>query len=157
MKKKVYIETSVISYLTAWKARDIVIVANQQITRQWWKMHRYEFDLYVSQFVVLEASRGDPIAAAERLKELDSVPTLQISEDVRTLTRQLIENHALPKKAEIDAFHVAVSACHQIDFLLTWNCKHIANAQLQAKMKSVCAKNGFGFPHICTPQELLGV
>ena len=157
MKPKVYIETSVISYLTAWPSRDLIIAANQQLTQEWWKSKRQEFELYVSQLVIQEAERGDKEAAQERLQVLTDVPLLELSNDALALAEKLISTQALPQRAVEDALHIAVATVNGIDYLLTWNFKHIANATMRGRIEQVCRKTGYEPPVICSPQELMGV
>ncbi|RJP28580.1 MAG: DNA-binding protein [Candidatus Omnitrophota bacterium] len=156
MKPTVYIETSVVSYLTAKPSRDIVVAANQQVTREWWEKHLNDFDTFISQIVLREAMAGDPECARKRLYLLKSLPILEINIDINSLVKHLIGSGSLPYKAKIDALHIATAAFYQINFLITWNCKHIANAFMRNKIVTVCARNGFKAPIICTPLELIG-
>ena len=156
MKLKVYIETSVISYLTARPSRDLVTAAHQQLTSDWWEYRRADFDFYVSQLVVREASAGDEDAAKRRLDVIEQIPLLELNEEALTLARSLVEDGPLPAKASEDALHIAVATVHGIDFLLTWNCKHIANAEMRNLIIEVCRSHGYEPPITCTPEELLG-
>ena len=156
MKQKVYIETSVISYLTARPSRDLITAAHQQLTLDWWEGRRTDFDLYVSQLVVREASAGDEEAAKRRLTVIEEIPLLELNEEALTLARSLIEEGPLPERASEDALHIAVATVHGMDFLLTWNCKHIANAQMRNLITEVCRSQGYEPPITCTPEELLG-
>jgi len=156
MKPTVYVETTIVSYLTARFSRDLVTAAHQQITQEWWANRRDEFELFVSQFVVQEASMGDAAMAQKRLNELQAVPLLGVNQDVGNLAQRLIDDGLLPKKAAVDALHIAVATVHGMDYLLTWNCKHIANAEMRIKVATVCRDSGFEPPVICTPEELLG-
>jgi hypothetical protein len=153
MKPKVYIETSVVSYLMAWQSRDLVLAAHQQITRDWWAS-RANFDLFASQFVLDEAAAGDGEAAAGRLGALMDTTILEVTEDAILLAHQLIAGGGLPSRARIDALHVAMAAVHGMDYLLTWNCRHIANATLRGRIEELCRQGGFEPPTICTPLEL---
>ncbi len=154
-KPKVYIETSVISYLTARPSNDLRTAANQVATVDWWDGRRSQFDVYVSSFVVAEASKGHPDAAKRRLDAIAHIPKLEATEEVRALGLALVAEGALPSQAEIDAYHVAIAAVNAIDYLLTWNCSHIANASLRPKIESVCRSHGVEPPIICTPTELM--
>jgi len=156
MAKQVYLETTVVSYLTARSSRDLVRAARQQITREWWETRRGDFGLYVSQIVADEAADGDPEAAALRLKELVGIPRLVISEEATELARELIIQHALPQDALEDALHIALASVHGMDFLLTWNCSHIANAEMMESIRSAVESAGYKCPTICTPEEMLG-
>jgi hypothetical protein len=153
--KRVYIETSVISYLAARLSRDVVVVGHQQITQEWWDV-RKEWELYVSSLVHSEAKSGDIEAATRRVALLENIPPLELTTAVYNLANQLVVGAALPAKAKEDAFHIAIATVHGMDYLLTWNCKHIANATMRSKIFSICEKAGYQPPVICTPEELLG-
>ena len=155
MKPRVYLETTIPSYLTAWPSRDLVRAARQQITRDWWDRRRAEFELYISQVVLRECQAGDATAAAERLKILQDLPLLEQTEEATRLAQALVDRVPLPERAAVDALHVAIAAVHGVDYLLTWNCTHIANATLRDPIESVCRENGYEPPAICTPDELL--
>ena len=155
MKPRVYLETTIPSYLTAWPSRDLVRAAHQQITRDWWDRRRAEFELYISQVVLRECQAGDATAAAERLKILQDLPLLEQTEEATRLAQALVDRVPLPERAAVDALHVAIAAVHGVDYLLTWNCTHIANATLRDPIESVCRENGYEPPAICTPDELL--
>jgi len=157
MKPKVYIETSVISYLAAWPSRDLIIAANQQLTQEWWKSKRQEFELYVSQLVIQEAERGDKEAAQARLQVLTDVPLLELNDNALALAEKLISTQALPQRAVEDALHIAVATANGVDYLLTWNFKHIANATMRGRIEQVCREAGYEPPVICSPQELMEV
>jgi hypothetical protein len=129
MKKRVYIETTIVSYLTAKPSRDLIMAAHQQVTREWWE-HRRVYDLRVSQFVLDEAGDGDPEAAARRLAALLDIPVLADSLDARALAKALIGEGLLPRMAGIDALHLAMATVHEVHVLLTWNCRHLANAAI---------------------------
>jgi len=156
MNPTVHLETSVISYLTARPSRDIIVAAHQQITQAWWQEYRSSYDLYVSQIVIQEASGGDSQASQRRIKILEALPLLDITDDTTNLARTLIEIIPLPKRAGIDALHMAIAAISDMNFLMTWNCKHIANATLRPKIESVCSALGWKAPIMCTPEELMG-
>ncbi len=156
MAQRVYLETTIPSYLTAWPSRDLIVAGHQQLTKEWWRTRRSEFELFISQFVVDEASAGDAVAAKERMAILDPLPLLDISEAVLELASAILQSGVIPAKAARDAAHIAVSAVHGIDFLLTWNCAHIANAQIIKQVQAICAQHGFPGPVICTPEELMG-
>jgi predicted nucleic acid-binding protein len=149
----VYVETSVVSYLTALGSRDVVLVAQQELTRTWWAS-RVDFSLFASRFVRDEASAGDAAAARRRLDALHGIPLLDITEDAIQLAARLVSDGGLPAKARVDALHVAVATVHGMDYLLTWNCKHIANASLRGKIEAICKASGFLPTTICTPFEL---
>jgi hypothetical protein len=153
MLPRVYIETSVISYLTSLPSRDIVQLAHQQLTHEWWS-RRDRFELFVSRVVVAEASRGDAAAAKRRLTSLEGIAVLETGADADSLATHLIDACALPAKAAIDALHIAVAVANGMDYLLTWNCTHIANAFMRNKIETACREFGFQPVTICTPEEL---
>jgi predicted nucleic acid-binding protein len=152
----VYIETSIVSYLTARASRDLIVVGHQQMTEEWWSVQRNRFQLWASELVVEEASAGDANAATERLKVLNTIEMLDITEEAGFLATALLERGSLPAKASADALHIAIAAVHHVDYLLTWNCKHIANAEMRPVIESVCRNMGFIPPILCTPEELMG-
>lgn len=156
-KKTVYIETSIISYLTARPSRDLLAAAWQKVTIDWWDTQRDRFDLYTSDIVIEEAGRGDAFAVARRLEALARIPLLAITDEVVALSEALIDAKALPQKAIDDSLHIALSAVHGVDYLLTWNYRHIDNAETKPIVRAICLTNGYACPEICTPQELMGV
>ncbi|MFC1643249.1 type II toxin-antitoxin system VapC family toxin [Myxococcota bacterium] len=151
---RIYVETTIVSYLVAHPSRDLVVAALQQITRDWWDT-RDAFDLYVSQLVLDEASAGDADAAARRLVALREATLLQTTGEAASLAQALVQSGGLPPKAAADALHIAVAASHGLDYLLTWNCTHIANATMRGRIESTCRTVGFEPPVICTPVELV--
>ncbi len=155
MKPKVYIETTVVSYLTARPSRDVVIAGYQQTTCDWWRDAADRLELVASELVINEASAGDAGAAQDRLNALDSVTLLDASEEAAVLTRQLIEFGAIPEKAAEDAAHIAIAVTNGVDFLVTWNCRHIANATMRSQIERVCRNAGYEPTIICTPDELM--
>jgi predicted nucleic acid-binding protein len=155
MKSRVYLETTIPSYLTAWPSRDLVRAAHQQITREWWQ-RRKEYELFVSQLVIRECQAGDREAAEARLEALEGLALLAQVEEAESLARALLDRVPLPDRATADALHIATAAVHGMDYLLTWNCTHIANAALRGRIEAVCREAGFEPPAICTPEELPG-
>ncbi|MBX9622792.1 MAG: type II toxin-antitoxin system VapC family toxin [Gemmataceae bacterium] len=153
MKPRVYIETTIPSYLTAWPSRDLIRAAHQQSTREWWAA-REGYELFVSRLVLQECSAGDPRAAADRLAALTGIPVLGLSPEILTLAADLFEELRLPEKAAPDAHHIATAARHGIKYLLTWNCRHIANARHRPVIEDICQAAGCEPPVICTPDEL---
>lgn len=156
MKQKIYLETSVISYLAARPSRDLIVAANQQMTEEWWVSYKDDYELFVSQIVIEEASGGDPHAAERRLSIIKDMALLGMTEDILSLAKQFIESGLLPQNAARDALHIAIATIHGIDYLLTWNCKHIANATIRNDIAKICHLNGYEISVICTPQELVG-
>jgi hypothetical protein len=153
MKPRVYLETTIPSYLTAWPSRDLVRAAHQQITREWWA-NRGAFELYSSRLVVQECQAGDSQAAADRLAALTGIPLLEQTPDTAALAEALLQGVPLPERAAADALHIAIAAVHGLDYLLTWNCTHIANVTLRPRIEAVCRGAGYEPPLICTPEEL---
>ena len=155
MKKSIYIETSIPSYLTARPSRDVRAAAWQQITGQWWDEARADYELFTSELTVVEASAGNPEAASRRLDAIKEIAELPIDEEVQELAELLISNGGIPTTAEADALHVAVAAVHDIDYLLTWNCRHIDNATRKPIIRAIVIDAGYSYPEICPPMELL--
>lgn len=155
-KPVVYLETSVISYATSRPSRDLVVAGHQQVTRDWFARQAPHFELFVSELVVREAAAGDEEAARDRVAFLDTVERLSITEDAGVLAQRLVDLGAVPRKAAEDALHIAIAAVHGVHYLLTWNCKHIANASTRQAIERVCLESGYDPPVICTPEELSG-
>ena len=156
MSETVYIETSIIGYLTARTSNNLILMANVEATREWWDARRTQFDLYISQTVLDEAARGDVEVARRRLEILSDFPLFEVNEAVEELATQFLTKSNLPPKAADDAIHIAVATIYSLDYLLTWNCKHIANAQIQKKLAQISLDAGYELPTICTPYELMG-
>jgi len=152
--ERVYIETTVVSYLTARPSRDLIIAAHQQITRDWWDLRRGDFELCASQLVLQEAGAGDPDAAQERLAVVKTMVMLDTTESAIALAEELVRAGALPPKAADDALHIAVAAVQSVPYLLTWNCRHMANATMRPLIEAVCVQKGYKAPILCTPEEL---
>ncbi len=131
------------------------MAANQETTREWWANRKDAFELFVSQTVIKESSAGDSDAAQRRLEFLKPFPRLDITEEVESLAAKLIADVPLPPKAQADALHIAVAAVNKMNYLLTWNCTHIANATLRSRIEAVCRSQGYEPPVVCTPQEML--
>lgn len=152
---KLYLETTIPSYLTAWPSGSAVIAGHQQTTREWWVNCRERFDLHISQFVLDEASLGDPEAARQRLNVIEGLPKLDITPRVTELADALIAEGAVPAVAATDALHIAVAAVHGMNFIVTWNFRHIANATMEPLIRKTCHRHGWQCPEICTPEQLL--
>ena len=155
MKSRLYLESTVPSYLVARPSRDSIKSAHQKITHDWWNTRLKDFDIFISDTVIAEVSAGEPAMAAKRLAVLRQFPILATSETVIAITSALVHGGPLPEKALRDAAHIAVAAVHGMHFLLTWNCTHIANAEMFDRMRLICEAHGFHCPVICTPGELL--
>lgn len=155
-RKTVYLETSFISYLTSRPSRDLIVAGHQAITREWWDTRRQDFELFTSELVIIEAQRGDADAAEQRLAVLDDLDALDMSPEAEHFAGLLLSQHAVPEKAGEDAAHIAVACVSGMDYLLTWNCKHIANAERFRIIEQLCLEQDYTSPIICTPEELLG-
>ena len=153
MADRVYIETTFVSYLTARPGRDLVFAAHQQISEEWWDTRRTSYELCVSQLVVGEAGAGDPQAAQKRLELLKDMTLLETTPEALALAKELIGAGALPEKAADDALHIAIAATNGVPFFLTWNCRHIANAELHRAIRRVVERYGYEVPNLCTPEE----
>jgi hypothetical protein len=155
VKPRVYVETTIVSYLVARPTRDVVQLARQELTRQWWDERREDFELYVSPIVVREAGAGDPRAAERRLQRIRDLPRLEVTDEVIALANLLITEGPLPETSVDDAFHLALATVHDVDYLLTWNCAHLANAQMMAAVRHLLETEGYAPPEVCVPEELL--
>ena len=147
------VETTIVSYLTARPGRDAVLAAHQTLTRDWWR-GRAAYELRVSQLVIDEAAVGDEFQRARRLRALRGIPVLSLTDSATRLARELVRQGVLPEKATVDAFHIGVAAAHGVAYLLTWNCKHLANATMRGTIEAACRAEGLRPPIICTPEEL---
>jgi predicted nucleic acid-binding protein len=156
MKPRLYLETTIPSYLTARPSRDLIVAGHQEITREWWEKRAAAFRLYISQLVIDEASAGDPAAARQRLKAIQDLPLLDITPEIAELASSILAAGKIPRKAATDAAHIAIAAVHGMDFLVTWNCIHIANAAIAKALALICRQHGCECPVICTPEELMG-
>ncbi len=154
-KPSVYIETTIISYPTARPSKSLVRRTHEKLTRDWWNKARPHFDLFTSAFTVNEASGRDPTAATERLRELQNIPLLVVKPEIAPLAAKLERALSLPPRARIDAAHLATAAIHGMTFLLTWNCRHLANGNLTGRIERACSGAGFAAPRILTPELLM--
>ena len=153
-KKKVYVETTVISDATALPTNDLALVGRQVATREWWTVAKGQFDLFASPVVRREAAKGDPDAAKRRLEVLKDIPDAELTVEAGRLAEKLVDAGAVPSKFKEDALHIAIAAVACMDYLVSWNFRHITNAQMIPKIKKVCADNGYVCAEICTPQML---
>ncbi len=156
MKDKVYLETTIPSYLVARPSRDLLIAAHQQLTRVWWESRGPQFDLFISEPVLQEAAAGDTTLAKKRLELLADIRVLALTEGILKLAQSLVTEGPIPPKAGGDALHIAIATAYACEYLLTWNCRHIANAEIQRASRLVVRRYGFELPIICTPEELMG-
>jgi predicted nucleic acid-binding protein len=153
--ERVYLETTIISYITARPSRDVVVAGHQMVTRSWWDYRKPAFSVFVSELVVQEAKAGDAEAAKARLELISDLAVLHLKPIASALAKDLLVQAALPAKAVEDALHIAICASHGIEFLLTWNCKHLANARMRPIIERVCKSHHLPAPIICTPEELM--
>jgi predicted nucleic acid-binding protein len=156
MSETVYIETSILGYLTARSTKNLILAANMEITKDWWEFRRNVFTLYTSEAVLDEVAQGDAEIATQRLNILRDFPLLELNQAVQDLAAQFLALSNLPLKAKVDAIHIAAATVHGMNYLLTWNCKHIANAQIQGKLAKISFDFGYVLPILCTPNELMG-
>ena len=156
MKATLYLETTIPSYLAGRPSRDLLVAAHQEITREWWESRRAGFDLYVSELVVQEVQAGDAQLANRRLEFLTDIPVLAVRDEILKLAEDLITEGPIPRKAAGDAAHIAIATVYGCEYLLTWNCRHIANAELHRAIRRVVGEYGYEVPILCTPEELMG-
>ncbi|PZV18065.1 MAG: DNA-binding protein [Leptolyngbya sp.] len=155
MAESVYIETSIAGYLTVRPSNNIIVMANAAATRSWWDTQRARFSLYISEIILDEVGRGDAEMARNRLETLANLPLVEINQSVQGLAIHFVNESNLPSKAADDALHIAAATVHRLNYLLTWNCKHIANAKIQKKLAQISLNAGYELPIICTPYELM--
>jgi hypothetical protein len=155
--ESVYIETTIVGHIAGRVHPDPIVADRQQVTRDWWRDEASGYEVFISQLVLEECSEGDPSAAAERLEVVEDLDLVESSDEVDDLADALIAGQAIPDSEPRDAFHIAIAAVNGVDYLLTWNYKHIANATLRGRIEQICRKSGFEPPIICTPDELMGV
>lgn len=154
-KQRVYIETTIISYLTARTSKHPIVAGRQALTKEWWDSRRSFFDLVISELVTEEASEGDQGAVRQRLNHLSEIDSLKITGEAVALAEILVNNGPIPKEYGEDALHIALCAVNGVDFLLTWNCRHLANASHRNQLEALVEIQGFRCPAICTPEELM--
>lgn len=152
----VYIDTSIVSYLVASPSRDVLIAGKQEATRDWWQMRRDQFHCVISSEVVREASAGDQQEARKRLEILRDLTVLTVTPEADAIMLALLATGALPARAQTDAAHLAIATAEKVDYLLTWNCRHLANAQILESLEAEALRLGWKLPKVCTPLELMG-
>lgn len=150
---RIYIESTIPSYVVARPARDILQAARQQLTRDWWELQRERHELFTSQVVLDEIAGGDAAMASQRLQLLHDVPLLELTVEANELGREILFSGLLPASADGDAAHIALATVHEMDILLTWNCRHIANAAIQQRLRRLAEKHGYTLPSLATPEE----
>lgn len=154
MPASVYIESSVISYLTARPSRDVVTAARQAITLDWWQNQRHKYEVYISALVEQEISTGDSVAAEQRIQAVSSIYSVAISPEAQAIAASLIASKAVPHNYVEDAMHIAIAAAQGTEYLLTWNFKHINNAETKSLIAKVVEASGYICPILCSPEEL---
>ncbi len=152
---RVYIETTIPSYLTSWPSPQVVHAGHQISTHHWWDKHRHSYELYTSLVTLQEAGGGDPIAAERRLNSLEGIPLLAITPQCEAIAASILSSGLIPAKADRDALHIGVATFHRVNVLLTWNIRHIANAHVREDLRVLVQSLGYVLPTICTPEELL--
>ncbi len=152
---RIYLETTIPSYLVARPSRDPILGGQQEATKQWWRQEKDMGQWFVSAFVETEVGRGDPHAARERMAAIAGLPRLVLGEEVLMLVACILDAGLIPVRAEMDAAHIAIAAVHEMDLLLTWNCTHIHNVAIARHVEKICARAGYSCPVICTPFDLL--
>ncbi|MBI2471872.1 MAG: type II toxin-antitoxin system VapC family toxin [Planctomycetes bacterium] len=155
MKESIYLETTVVSYYTSKPSRDIIVLAHQEITLEWWPKAIKRFDIFISEVVVEESRLGDHEAARRRLEELKNFPHLVLNNKVEEMAQVYIEQFEISKKYLRDAAHLAIASVHNIDYLVTWNCAHLANGEVIKKLMKINESFNIHTPIICTPEELM--
>ena len=153
---RIYIESTIPSYVVARPARDLLQAARQQLTKDWWDFRRAKHELYTSQVVVDEIADGEAAMAQQRLELMAGIPLLDLTAEANSLTKEILASGLLPADADRDAAHIALATVHEMDILLSWNCRHIANAAIQARLRRLAGEAGFALPVLCTPDELTG-
>lgn len=153
---RIYIESTIPSYVVARPARDILQAARQQLTKDWWDLKRAKHELYTSQVVLDEITNGEAATAQQRLDVMTEIKLLDLTDEANALTKEILASGLLPADADRDAAHIALATVHEMDILLSWNCRHIANAAIQARLRRLAEKSGFALPVLCTPDELTG-
>ncbi len=150
-----YLDTTVISYLTARLSRSLLIARRQRLTRVWWHRYRHHHTLRVSERVYKEAEDGDSTASTARLEAISGIPMLRFDPLSERLAEKLVGSGRLPEKAQTDAAHIAIAATNLIPLLVTWNYKHLANPSIHRSIVLACENEGFRCPEICTPEDLM--
>lgn len=155
-KPTLYLETTIPSYLAARPSRDLIVAANQQATHEWWNQERGKFKIYISQPVIAEIKAGDPEAASRRAHYLKGLDVLAATDEIEMLAGQYLSVLGIPERSLLDALHLAYGVAYNLDYILTWNCKHLAHGEIRKRLKQYNASLGLETPEIVTPLELMG-
>ena len=153
---RIYIESTIPSYVVARPARALLQAARQQVTKDWWDLERSSHELFTSQIVLDEIAIGEKAMARDRLDVMIQIKLLDLTNEAKALTKDILGSGLLPARADRDAAHIALATVHEMDILLSWNCRHIANASIQQRLRLLAEKFGFTLPVLCTPDELTG-
>jgi hypothetical protein len=152
---KVYIESTIPSYLAARPGRDLLQAAHQQVTRDWWSKERSKHELFISQFVLDEVACGEPAMARRRMELISHLPVLHSTGEAVAFGESIFRARVLPESAAVDVAHIALATAYNMDILLTWNCRHIANAVIQGRLRQLAEENGLFLPLLVTPEEFM--
>ena len=152
---KVYLETTIPSYLASRPSRDVIVAAQQQVTLEWWENSRPKYDLFISEAVIDECQAGDPEAAKKRIGFIKDLSVLSITDDVIKLAEIYAKLLNIPDKAKVDAIHISIAVVYEMDYLITWNCTHLAHGEIRSALHRYNMQNGLYEPTIVTPFELL--
>ena len=155
MSPSLYLETTVPSYLAGGIAGDLIVAAHIEATKRWWTDERQKYRLFVSAVVNDEIARGNREIAEQRRRLIVTLPLLRVTTAVVQLAGRLFDHLRLPESARPDAFHLALACHYNLDFLLTWNMKHIAGGHVRWTLEKLQRVGGIVIPTICTPEELL--
>ena len=153
---RIYVESTIPSYVVPRPARDLLQAARQQLTRDWWDLQREQHELFTSQVVLDEITGGEAAMARQRLAVMAGITLLRSTDEAETLTQRILDSGLLPTDTDRDAAHIALATVHAMDVLLSWNCRHIANAAIQARLRELAAKLDLKLPVLCTLDELTG-
>ncbi len=157
MVTTVYIESTIISYLAAKPSRDLIVAAHQQITNEWWDTIKQQVECYISPFVIQEISAGDQEVAKRSLDLIEDLSILEVNKEIQNLAQKYFAALDIPEKSRLDAFHLALSVWHEIDYLLSLNCKHIVSGRIKKMLDNVNVELDLKIPVLCTPEELMEV
>ena len=154
MKEKVYLDTTIPSYIIAKPSRDIILLSHQELTKEWWKESKDNYELFISDIVVIEVEEGDKDYAKKRRDLLSGITVLENNSEIEVLVKQYMNHFHFPDKLYRDMYHVAFAVYYNIDFLLTWNFTHLNNAHFKVQLHRFNQKIGYNIPEICSPEEL---
>ncbi len=154
---RIYIETSVISYLSSRPSRDLILAARQEATREWWQLRQHEYQPFISPLVLREAARGDIEAARLRLHICQPLALLPIDSACQQLAQKLLQAKGVPETEPEDALHLAVATCAGVDFIATWNFAHLVGPVAKFRLQTLIQNMGYSPPLLATPEELLEI